>query len=310
MAFLLSCAVYAQESKYDASQELRGSGRVVRETKIVEPFDGIEINLFPAKITVEVGAAEPSVDISIDDNLRPLLHLDTKDGILQFSFKDPRDKPFWISQSAIKVTVKTPRLKQLKNRGSNSDILVSGLRGESFDLVNEANADITLRGNVNTFDLVSSANGTIHAEKLIAKTAHVVTQANATIRINAQTVHEVKSGHASLVNVANESAGRAESRKVSAANINALVKISFLNNSSLPRGFTLVSYTPGENLNETNGFRLAPYKSVTKRYPVGTAIYVASKEEVDVVMSGARLEGKPFITVNANDEGRTVKLVK
>jgi hypothetical protein len=201
-AFLLPLGVYAQGSKYDSQKELRGSGRIVRETKTIDPFDGIEINQFPAKVTVEVGTAESSVDISVDDNLRPLLRIDNKAGTLTLAFKDPQDKPFWISKSTINVIIRTSKLKRLTNGWSNSAILVKGVSGELFSLVNKANADITLRGKVDTFDLVSSANGTINADGLIVNTANVVTQANATVRINARTVNEVKSGQANLVNIA------------------------------------------------------------------------------------------------------------
>ncbi|WP_158600408.1 GIN domain-containing protein [Fibrisoma montanum] len=198
---LLSFATYAQNSKYDASKELRGNGRIVRETKTLQPFEVIEIEQFPADLTIEAGATTSSLTISLDENLRSYLQISNENGKLKLAFKDPAGKPFWISKATVNVSIKTPRLKQLKNGWSNSDIRVTGLAGESFDLVNEANADITLRGKVNTFDLVSSANGTIDADQLVVKTANVVTQANATVRINAQTVNEVKSGHANLVNV-------------------------------------------------------------------------------------------------------------
>ena len=201
LALLLSATLQAQDNKYDSSQELRGSGRVVQETKRVEPFTEIRTRQFPAKITVEVGGDESSVDLRLDDNLRPLLRIDQQDGILTLSFVDPQDKPFWISKSTISVTIRTPQLTGLRH-GSNSAVLVQGLRGERFDLANEANGNVTLRGNVRVFNVASFANGNIRADELITQTAHVVSQANATLRINARAVNEVKSGHAQVINVA------------------------------------------------------------------------------------------------------------
>ncbi len=200
-ALLLSVTLHAQDNKYDASQELRGSGQVIQEIKRVEPFTRIQTRQFPAKITVEVGGSESVVDISLDDNLRPFLRLDQEDGILKLSFVDPQGKAFWISKSTISVTIRTPRLIGFRH-GSNSDLLVKGLSGERFDLANEANGNVTLRGKVTTLNVASVANGDVRADELITQTTNVVTQANATLRINAQAVNEIKSGHAQVINVA------------------------------------------------------------------------------------------------------------
>lgn len=200
-ALLLSVTLQAQNNQYDASQELRGNGQVVQEIKRVEPFTEIQTRQFPAKITVEVGGSESLVDISLDDNLRPLLRIDQQGGILKLSFADPQDKPFWISKSTISVTIRTPRLIGFRH-GSNSDVLVKGLSGEWFDLANEANGNVTLRGKVTTLNVASAANGSIGADELITQTTNLITLANATLRVNAQTVNEVKSGHAQIINVA------------------------------------------------------------------------------------------------------------
>lgn len=201
LACLLPFGDYAQDNKYVPSKELRGSGRIIRETKTLKPFDGIEIAHFPARIVVEAGAAESSVTISIDDNLRSLLQVEDRNGTLKLSFKETANKSFWVSKSNIDVVIRTPALQRFKH-GSNSDVAVRGLRGESFAFVNEANGNVQLQGQVKTFDLVSTANGDIDAEGLLTTTVNVLTQANATIRVNAQDVNEVKAAHAEVINIA------------------------------------------------------------------------------------------------------------
>ena len=79
---------------------------------------------------------------------------------------------------------------------------MQGLSGDRFDLANEANGNVTLRGNVTTLSVVSAANGNVRADDLITQTANVVSTANATLRIDAQAVNEVNSGHAQVINVA------------------------------------------------------------------------------------------------------------
>lgn len=200
-SWLLSLSIQAQDSTYSPSQELRGSGRIVRETKTIAPFTQIQTQQFPTNITVEIGGNESSVDISLDDNLRPYLRIDQKNGILKLSFAEPTGKPFWISKSTISVKIRTPQLTGFSH-GSNSDVMIQGLSGERFDLANKANGNVTLRGQVVNFNLTSTANGGVQAEELLTQTINVVAQANATLRVNSQNVNEVKTGHAQVINVA------------------------------------------------------------------------------------------------------------
>lgn len=201
LTWLLSLSIQAQDSKYSSSQELRGNGRVVRETKSVAPFTEIQTQQFPTNITVEIGGNESSVAISLDDNLRPCLRIDQENGILKLSFAEPSGKPFWISKSTISVTIRTPQLIGFSH-GSNSDVLIQGLSGKRFDLANEANGNVTLRGQVVTFNVASAANGGVRADGLLTQTTNITARANATLRVNAQNVNEVKTGHAQVINVA------------------------------------------------------------------------------------------------------------
>ncbi|MBO0948224.1 GIN domain-containing protein [Fibrella forsythiae] len=201
LVMLLPLGSYAQD-KYAASKELRGNGRLIRETKTVRPFDGIEIEQFPARVVVEAGATESSITISIDENLRPLLQIEEKNGTLRLAFKDLNDKPFWVSKSSIDVVIRTPELKRFRH-GSNSDVAVHGLRGESFAFVNGGNGNVQLQGRVRTLELASVANGHVDAEGLLTKTANVMTHANATIRVNANDVNEVRKANATVINIAN-----------------------------------------------------------------------------------------------------------
>lgn len=83
------------------------------------------------------------------------------------------------------------------------------------------------------------------------------------------------------------------------------VTIKLHNPSLLPRKITLISYEPGDPGNSTNGFMLGSKGNRTFTFPVGTKLYLADSEQVDVVMSGKRIDsGKPFLTVKAEDAGQ------
>jgi len=83
------------------------------------------------------------------------------------------------------------------------------------------------------------------------------------------------------------------------------VTVRLRNPSLLPRKITLISYEPGTIGNGTTGCMLAPKGTKAFRFPIGTKLYIADSEQVDVVMSGKRIDsGKPFLTVKAEDVGK------
>ena len=95
------------------------------------------------------------------------------------------------------------------------------------------------------------------------------------------------------------------------ANLANLPTVSFRlrNNSLWPRKIALISYEPGQNGNSTNIFPIGPYGSSKQRFPLGTKIYLADNAQVDIVMSGKRLDsGKPFLTVTKDVDGKTVNI--
>lgn len=201
LAFLcLSAPLHAQDDPYAARKEVRGSGKIVQEQKTLKPFDALEIEQLHGEVTVEVGGTVASADIRMDDNLRPYLRIEEEDGRLKLSFRDPEGNPYWIGKSAVTITLRTPALKRLAH-GSNSDVTVNGLAGETFSLANGANGNVTLRGRVTTLEIAAAANGNVRAEELAADKANMVTQANGNVRVNAKTLSLVKAGHGNVTNV-------------------------------------------------------------------------------------------------------------
>jgi hypothetical protein len=101
------------------------------------------------------------------------------------------------------------------------------------------------------------------------------------------------------------------SPKVTAQSTGAAVTLRFRNNSLLPHKIMLISYRPDEAGNGTQGIMLLPYSSTTQTFPVGTKVYFANSEQVDVVMSGKRIdEEKPFLTIRKEDNGKTVNIFR
>ncbi len=88
-----------------------------------------------------------------------------------------------------------------------------------------------------------------------------------------------------------------------------MVTLYFKNSNFYPKKFTLVSYTPNETGNGTNGYFIFPGFKKIVTYKVGTKIYLASDEQVGVVMSGKRIDAdKPFLVVAETDQNKTYSL--
>lgn len=90
-----------------------------------------------------------------------------------------------------------------------------------------------------------------------------------------------------------------------------VVTVRFRNNSLLPRKIMLITYRPDETGNGTQGIMLMPQGSTTQKLPIGTKVYFADKKQVDIVMSGQRIDGsKPFLIVRKEDRGRTIDIFR
>ena len=89
----------------------------------------------------------------------------------------------------------------------------------------------------------------------------------------------------------------------------AFVTFKVVNNTISPHKYTFIGYEPGRTGNWTNSFLLLPGAAHTFKCVVDTKIYLANNKQIDVVMSGSSiLQDEPFITVKAEDEGKTFRL--
>ncbi len=89
------------------------------------------------------------------------------------------------------------------------------------------------------------------------------------------------------------------------------VKISLKNTSILPRKYTIITYQPSDNgSNGTRGIVLMPTFSKDFEVEVGTRFYIADGSQIDTVMGGGKLASTPFLTVKAEDNGKTFSLNK
>ena len=88
-----------------------------------------------------------------------------------------------------------------------------------------------------------------------------------------------------------------------------MITVYFKNSNFYPKNFTLISYTPDEVGNGTSGYFIFPGLKKTVTYKVGTKIYLATNDQVGIVMSGKRIDAeKPFLVVAETDQNKTFAL--
>jgi hypothetical protein len=317
---------------------LRGSGKMVSLTPEVADFSKISIEMEAATI-IEVGKPK-SIALEIDDNLVKLLDVKTgiSDNTLTIKFKSI--KRGWVESSNPIIRISVPNLSDFKQTW-NGKTTINGVSGNTFRAENDGNGVVILRGpKVDALDLVSNGNGTIDADNLTATTVKIKADGNNNTHFNA-----TKSYAANLRGngvIVNKGAGTSTERtidgngsigdtytvktrnsdwksgktteKVAQKGQNAVVqkvKISLKNNGALPRKFMIITYQPSDNGgNGTSGTVLMPTFSKTFEFEVGTRIFIADSQQVDTVMGGRKLEGTPFLTVKAEDNGKTFGLNK
>ncbi|MBD2751587.1 GIN domain-containing protein [Spirosoma validum] len=301
---LLAITVRAQRNTYNSQRELRGSGKLVLEDRAVKPFQAIDIHQFLAKVMVEVGGTQSAVGIRIDDNLKSFLQVESVDGVLTLAFKDPENKAFWLSKGTIQVSVKTPSLNRLRN-DSNGDVEVNNLTGEIFSLNNQGNGSVALRGVVKQLNIVSEGNGDIRAKELIAQNANIITQANATIEVNARQLSSQNAAHATIRNMA-QGTGQNKGQK---STTEEFVTVILQNNRSTSRTITLRFTEPGNPVYGVINTTLSPYGKRRETYPIGTKIEQLNLDQQKVAMTGNAVQGKLIVTLKANDNGRAYNLL-
>ncbi len=306
---------------------LKGSGKTIMLKPEVIDFDKIETQI-NAKIIVEIGKPK-SLSIEIDDNLSNLLTIEQDDAAHKLTFKLDKTKlgkNTWVQNANIVVKISMPEMSVFTQR-SNGKADISGLNGRYFRAENYGNGDILLRGaKVDVFDLESRGNGDVNAADLEATKAKISLQGNGQVRFNAAKTYEAElngngdiqnigEGQATKINrvgngqITDEKQKSVKRYQGAVDNPTEQIRIRFQNNSALPRKIAFIFYEPSKNGSNATAIKvLAPLMSATFTVEVGTRFYNANSQQVDTVMSGAKLTDTPFYIVQSGDKDKLVKL--
>jgi hypothetical protein len=211
-AFLFSCAARA---------EVRGSGNVQRETRVVEPFTGVSVS---SGIRGEVQIGKQHVELEADDNILPLIETVVEDGILVVRFK-PHTTLDTRNPTVVHVTA--PTITALESSGGSAlraslaatdELSIESSGGGEVQAhqvaVKSLRADVSgggglvLDGSADQMKLAMSGGARCKGEKLQTRTVRIDASGGSTARLAAsESVRGVASG-GSVVHVH----GNAETR--------------------------------------------------------------------------------------------------
>jgi len=139
----------------------RGSGVITTEARTLGAVDQIRVT-GPVDVDVTIDA-QPSMTVSGDDNLVPMVHTKQEGHTLVIGV----DGSF-SSHNRLKVTVVSPSLAAVDVRGSG-DISVNGLNGGSFELASTGSGDTKLAGRIDALSVSMSGSGDLRAMELAAR---------------------------------------------------------------------------------------------------------------------------------------------
>jgi hypothetical protein len=92
-------------------------------------------------------------------------------------------------------------------------------------------------------------------------------------------------------------------------NTDRRIAIKFRNASILPKKVAIISYEPNANGNGTTIAVLLPFCSKKMRFKAGTKIYIATPDQVNIVMGGKRIDNEtPYLIVKKENKGKTFLL--
>ncbi len=143
-----------------------GNGRLITKTlPVASAFHGVELSgVFEAEI--QCGKAA-SVEVSVDENLQPLLAASVRDGVLCVTFT----KPVQTKQTPrLKITV--PSLDILRVSGSDQ-VDVTEIKGKSLLLEHAGTGKVTVAGKVGSLVCTVNGTGAVDAGKLVCDEATI-----------------------------------------------------------------------------------------------------------------------------------------
>ncbi len=166
---------------------VKGSGKIAEETRNVGTFDRIDIE-GEAKLDASVGNGTPSLVISADDNLLPLIGTELRGRTLRIYPKQPYNDTHG---HGISVRLTVPALRGVTVGGACSGS-INGIGGDEFDIEINGAGQLTASGTTKLVRVRVSGSGEIDIQKVTAESAEVDVSGAGHVRLTATSSLDAK----------------------------------------------------------------------------------------------------------------------
>ncbi len=167
---------YSGESGSNVVQGNQQVSRDVRQVGSLSALDIDNMKRLDIKIDVRVGPA-PSLVVEADSNLQPLIHSEVNGNTLRL-WSDTSIR----SSNGIHIIYTTPQLNKITVSGAGR-LVVSGLDGGDFSLVQRGSMKSELSGKVARFDVANHGSGSINAAALASGNTDAVQNGSGRVQL-------------------------------------------------------------------------------------------------------------------------------
>ena len=167
-----------------------GSGVKKTESRTVAAFSEVAASS-GLDVVVHVGAA-PSVGVSGDDNIVPLVETEVSADRLRVGYRSARNID---TTMPVHVDVTVPALRYLSASGG-CHVTADGVKADAFELHASSGVDAKVSGTAATLTVDVSSGGRVDAGGLASKTAtiHASSGADVTVRATEAALGDASSG--------------------------------------------------------------------------------------------------------------------
>jgi hypothetical protein len=144
---------------------IKGSGVAKTESRNVADFKSVSSEA-GGDVDVTIGDSQ-SVEVTIDDNLLPLLVTEVVDGELKI-----RTTGSFSTSIGLNVKITTPSLDSIRSSGVGN-VKIEGLDSEQLTVALSGVGGVTAKGKVQTLDITVSGVGSANLKELLAESVSV-----------------------------------------------------------------------------------------------------------------------------------------
>jgi Putative auto-transporter adhesin, head GIN domain len=174
----VSLMIAACAAGCSSSDQVIGSGVSRDETRAVEAFHAVRLDGAPS-VEVTIGQ-QPSVIITTDDNILPMIDTAVRDRTLVIGSHDA-----YSTHLGVKITIVTPSLDAFEVNGSGN-VNIKGLSGGTFRATIRGSGDLTADGSVDSISASIAGSGNLKLAGLKARSVDVSIAGSGNATVNAE----------------------------------------------------------------------------------------------------------------------------